>query len=262
MDVEKIDKIMNSHNYDPLIDYTVTDIPSPDVSLSDIVFIFFNGVFWNIITLDTVTRYPIIYNKYASDNSQIDVSVIICPLTLRSTIVKGKFRFVKYENATMILTNDDNDLLRNDIGMIVNEKHQVMPNKRFEIKIKTLRSALIDFQDCKYLNPVEKKNPIINNKYYLNDLSIDGSRISSDIHPKTLVMVIQYLSSKGENKNTVIVGADAQKIKATGYDDKSTYFNKYLKKYYDKMIERKGYVINILWCYVKYIYKNAKIIYL
>lgn len=248
-------------------DIEINEKPFKNVLLKEYVINFFNGLRWIIVPLKIMEIYSIIHTKYYDDEKQIDISIIVCPLTLRAINIKGKYKFKKYINGIMALINEKEDIVQIDIGLKIDNEYNIISNKRYEVKIRTLRNSLIEFQDCLYLHIKHDitNNNIIDSEYYNNLLNIDGTLLDlSNIpfHPKTLVNIVQYISQYGEHKQTIIIGFDASIDNVSGYDTKTSLINKYLIKFYDEIINKNAYIIPILLIHAINIYKNAKIKYL
>lgn len=244
-------------------DYTFETNHDMTIKLTDQVILYNDGNTWNIVPLLIFLSYPIIYSKYEIENNIYDITLIVCPVTLISTILKGIFTFETYQDNIMILReNDTNDLIQIISGN--NEKHQMENNKRIEIKIMTLRNSIMFAPDPKYmiLNKKKELKPIINLNYYSNGLDLNNNELSYLIHPKTLVYIIQYKSyTDEENKITIILGKDSNKSTVTGYDLKKSKIFNYLKKQHAKILNREGYTLPCLWYIAKTLYPIAKIIY-
>ena len=237
--------------------------------LSDYVLSFFNGNKWVIIPLILCLEFPIIYLDYLNDESKkiMTMSLLLCPMTLRTTCVEGKFIFKKYIGGNMAFENDEKEIIHIDIGYKINTDFEMTKYRRQEIRINTLRNSLIEYQDCIFLIP--KKRQLmefnINLDYYKNKLNIDGTPFTYpnefNYYEKTLVHIIQY-SHNDILKTSIIVGNDANREGPSGYDNKLSKFNSYLSKYSDAMMAMKGFVIPMLLCHAMILYKDAKIIYL
>jgi hypothetical protein len=270
IDYSRTDNILNEYTYDILTDsmFEINDIASKHTALSDPVINFFNGEKWILIPLRIMLRFPLIHTKYTDDKTTFDMTLILCPYTLRTTSMKGKFLFNRYVDGIMTLKNTDGEIIRIDIGLKIDDNKNILLNKRYQVKIKTLRNSLIELQDCSYLHLKQYSAlvPVISKDYYISGLNINDIPIpnafKAHFHPKTLVHVIQYLSQSGQNKETIIVGLDATSRAVTGYDTKASGFDNYIAKYYDKIIDKHGYIIPILWLHAKNMYVDAKIIYL
>lgn len=270
IDYDRTDRILNEYTYDVLTDsmFEINDEAPKHTALSDPVINFFTGEKWILIPLKIMLRFPIIHTKYMDDKIPFDMTLILCPYTLRTTSMKGKFIFNRYVDGVMTLINTKNEIIRLDIGLKIDDDKNILLNKRYQVKIKTLRNSLIELQDCSYIHLTQYSSlkPLISIEYYTNDLNINDIHIPNVIkapfHPKTLVHIIQYLSQSGQNKETIVVGLDATSRSVTGFDTKTSGFDAYVAKFYDKIIDRHGYIIPILWLHAKNMYPDAKIVYL
>lgn len=246
-------------------DYTFEQDHDIKIKLSDSVLLYNSGHQWKIIPLIVALSYPIIYDKYNLETTTYDITIAICPISLRTTSFKGTFEFETYYEKTMILKEKStNDLIPIDSGYKIDKKYVIEYNRRSEVKIMTLRSAIIFAPDPKYM--VVKKNkgePIIGIAYYSNSLDYNGNELNSLIHPKTLVYIIQYKSFEtDEDKVTILLGKDINKSQVTGYDFRKSKVDEYLSKHDSKILNRSGYVLPCLWYIAKSVYPDAKLVYI
>ena len=157
------------------------------------------------------------------------------------------------------------DLLPIDSGHKIDNKFLVEANKRSEIKITTLRNALIMAPDMLYMitNKNIKLNPVIDLSYYFDDKDINYKSTDYFIHPKTLCYVIQK-KKFGSNKEKiyVVLGKDATKNIVTGYDTRKSGIFEYLSRNSDKLVRDEAYVLPMLWCTAKIEYPACKVLYI
>ena len=248
-----------------LSEYNINSEPPKYIALSDPVLCFNNLNEWIIIDLDIFLKTPIIWTKIYKDNSAIDASIVVCPHTLRASVFENKLKSVKYDdNDRLILTDDEKTLIPIDLNIAIDINSELEPNKRYQVYIQTLRNALVDYYDIKYLHPNKKNNKyIINKKYLSNRLDEYDNEITSDLtfHPKTLVHILQYTSLKnGQKKITILIGKDANNIDFKGYDNKKSGFDEYLMNFSDDIIKRECFIMPILYYKACAIYKHAKFI--
>lgn len=248
-------------------DYSFELNPSEqnDVNLTDNIILYNSGNQWKIIPLIICLSYPIIYEKYAFQDEKYDVSIIVCPVTLRGVMFRGKFIFEKYDDYRMILREEDkDDILPIDMNQKINNKFIIQDNKRIEIKIMTLRNAIIYAPDAIFIKCNKKISPIIKIPYYSDNTDIFGNIMELGfIHPKTLVYIASFKSHKiKEDKYVILLGNDSNKEYPTGYDIIKSKLNDHLIKYSSKIINKDGYIMPILWYVAKIIYKKYKVVYL
>jgi hypothetical protein len=248
-------------------DYSFELNPSKqnDIDLKDNIILYNNGNQWKIIPLIICLSYPIIYEQYAYGDEKYEVSIIVCPITLRSVMFKGRFKFYKYDKYRMILREeDDDDILPIDLNKKINNKFIIQDNKRIEVKIMTLRNAIIYAPDAVFIKCNKKISPIIKIPYYSNDKDINGNVLQSTfVHPKTLVYIASFISQKTkEEKYAILLGNDYNKENPSGYDIIQSKLNTHLIKYSSQIIKKDGYIMPMLWYIAKIIYKKYKIIYL
>lgn len=253
-------KIMHTNNYKFMPYHNMS------IKLSDQVIIYNSGSNWKVIPLIWALSYPIIYDVHESEENTYDVTIAICPITLRTATFKGIFVFKTYNGMTMILQEKDTDnLLPIDSGHKIDKKFFIESNKRSEVKITTLRNALILAPDMLYMivNKNLKINTVIDLSYYSNDRDIYGKKITYFIHPKTLCYVIQKKKfGSDKEKIYIILGKDATQNAITGYDTRKSGIFDYLGKHNEKLIRDEAYVFPMLWCTIKEEYPKSKVLYI
>ena len=236
------------------------------IKLSNKIVLFNNNQYYCAIPLSYCLTYPIIYDKFTTVNNKIiDVSIVVCPLTLHAIILEGLYEFVTYENDVFILrdVNDINSVVPININLKLQSNNFIQNIKRFEIKILTLKSAILYVPDMLFLTTNKPIEYIINLDYYTDTLDIDNKEIDSLIHPKSLVYVIHYKSFNDDvEKNSILLCKDINENEFSGYDTKKSKLFDYIDKYQNKIIEREGFLIPVFWYYAKNIYPDAKIIYI
>src|SRR5579863_3815265 len=142
-------------------DYIITDKDSYKYfKISDKVVCFFSGRDWNIILLDDMLAYPILYFDFWSekDDTFYKNSLLVCPITMRSMIYKGRIKILDVINDRLYLLNTDtNDEFFMDSPYTGHyteegvEKKIKSHVKRHEVKILTLRDAFMFVLDPKYV---------------------------------------------------------------------------------------------------------------
>ena len=238
-----LDRILYKKDYQ-----FVSEVPS-DLSLSDNVICYTDGIDIKIVPLDIMKKYPILYDMY---NNKNPISIIVCPFTLSSCIFEGHLNLTNHvENSSIVLE------FNSEKFNIVNGSPTV---KRYQVQIKTLRNAFTDHIHAKYFRPkktnINKISNIVNDTYYSqNNLN------SHVFHDKTLVYLILYESSQTHNtKCTVIVGSNASKNHPTGYNIHESKVAEYLENNEEKIHEKLGFIMPILWFAYKPFFNDAKII--
>ena len=253
-------KTLNINDYEFSVD------SDDSLTLTDHILLYNTGNTWKVIPILIALSYPIIYDKYSINDETYDITLVLCPVTLRCTMFKGIFEFITYQNYRMILKekNDPNEnLIPIDLGIKIDKKHILQTNRRSEVKISTLRSALVISPDPIFMITNKTIIPVINIDYYSNNIDINGNILDGLIHPKTLVYVIQYKSySTGDEKISIVLGKDITKNEITGYDAKQSEIYDYLEKYKQKIINREGYIMPMLWYLAKDIYKSSRVVYI
>jgi hypothetical protein len=248
-----------------LTDFKINSNPPKNIILDDKVLCFNNLNEWIIIKLEEFLKTPIIWTNIFLDNKSVDVSIVVCPRTLRSSVFEGKLKALQYDGDRLILEKEDKSFVPIDLNISIDVNSELESNKRYQIYIQTLRNALVDYYDIKYLHPNKSKKSksyIINKKYLSNDLDENDETIKLNLtyHPKTLVHLIQYTSKNGEKKITIIIGKDSNNIDIKGYDNKKSGYDNYLQQFGDEIIKRDSFIMPMLYYKAIQIYKNAKII--
>lgn len=259
--IEKIKKrTLLKVNYKYMNDHKMS------IKLSDQVLFYNSGNSWKIIPLIWALTYPIIYDTYYYGNTHHDVSIIVCPITLTTVMLKGIFTLNTYDGLTMILQEKDtNYIIPINSGKKIDNKYVIETNKRSEIQISTLRNALVMAPDIMYMviNKNLKIDTIIDMSYYSDDKDIYGKTLTYYIHPKTLCYVIQKKKFGSQIEKTyVLLGKDADKHNITGYDIRKSGIIDYLMINNEKLIRDEAYILPILWCTAQVIYEKSKVLYI
>lgn len=231
---------------------------------------FFNGIDWCCIPLNDMLAFPVLYYDfwYDKDKIMLENSLVVCPITLRSMIYKGKIKIIDIVDDRLFLSNTDTDDQffmdqpytghTDDQG---NEKKIKSHVKRHEVKIMILRDIFSFSSDPKYIVPYNKERQLVYQDYYTNRLTWQGFGIYTTIHPKTIVHIIQHYShSSRVYKHVVIVGRDVNKDSISGYNHKLSGFGAYINQHKKDLIQKKAFIYPIFWFMVERLYKTAKII--
>ena len=215
------------------------------INMSDQIILFNVSNEWKVIPLIILLSYPIIHDKL---NKNI-ISIVLCPKTFRCSVFDDEYCFENYYNDVMMLKNKTTNSIEPITQKIIIDGKTLFNNsKRFEIKIMTLKNALMLVPDLLILQTNKSVYPVINKKYYTNKLDTSDNKIKSSIHPKTLVYIIKYKSLKSnKSKKLILIGKDASKNNVSGYDLYKSGIMDYLDKYKYKIMENSGYIYPILW---------------
>lgn len=253
-----VERILNENNYEY--------INKSELSLKDNIVSYYNGLNWRIVPLDIFLRYPVIHDRYYEEedtNGEI-LTIALCPFTLACCAFLGKYIPSEYLlNSSLVLTDEQNNLLPIISGYSTNPDNESTKIKRWECFIKIFRNAISDYPDCQYISlKRELLPPIINLNYYRNeDIIYPINLPNNNIHPKTLIYVVQYKSSKTLNdKYSIIIGHDANESEPTGYNMKESGLMKYIDLMKFKFSEKSAFMIPQLWFSWFAFYPNAKLI--
>lgn len=258
-----------------ILDDTDCEVITNDIykhfQVSDKVVVFFNGKRWTIVSLYNMLCYPVFYFDFWSekDGTTYKNTLLVCPITMRSMIYKGKIKILNVVNDRLLLLNTDTD---DEFFMDTpytghydaqgKEKKIKSHVKRHEVKIVTLRDAFMFLLDPVYLIVKKEKQlkPVINIGYYTNRYTYDGLPIHTAFHPKTIVYMIQYYSHHTKDyRYTVIVGHDINRETPTGYNYKASGFFAFLLKHMRDLIEKRAYIYPIFWFMIDKIYKDKDV---
>jgi len=242
-------------------------------NLSDIIICFSNGNNWHIVLLDTMITYPVLYYNFTSpkDGQIYTNSLLLCPITLRSMIYKGRIKILKVINDRLFIRNlDTDDEFFMDLPYTghydENKKEKKIKSqvKRHQVKIMTLKDSLTIITDPTYIVVLkEYKDSIFNKNYYVNSKNYKNESIFCRYHPKTLVYVTQYYShTYKEYKYTIITGVDISQEEISGYEFKKAGFWHFFNDYIDNLNKKKAYVYPMFFYYANKLYPNAKLIHL
>jgi hypothetical protein len=252
----------NQYNILTNDDIIINDDIIKSLALSDPVISFNNGNYWIIMPLDIMLRYPIIWTKLYTDTKIIDVSIVLCVRTLQISMFDSTLKFHSYIKNKLFLSNNENSLIPIDNNISIDIDKNLEYNKRYQVEIQTLRNALIDYNDVKYLHINKKGKYVLNKDYLHNYLDYENIKIDELIyHPKTLIHLIQY-ESHNKKKITLLIGSDATNIEPTGYDKKKSGFDKYVATYVNKIIEKNAYIMPILYYQAKILYPDSRVVHI
>jgi hypothetical protein len=231
------------------------------IKLSTILLVYFNGNNFIGVPIEIFQKYLVIWDKY----NDVDISVILCPFSLVSCIYDNHISPSNYiKNNILVYQNNNNELLDILNGKIIEPGTKNMEDddiKRYSVKIGNYRSIMSLYPDLKILSLKKDQKDtlhnIINFKEYLNnDKIIYKLSKKYDVihHPKTLVYLIQYKSSDNKIKNTIIVSKGDNSFNLI-----ENKVNKYFENYEQQIIDKKSFIIPMLW-FIHNTIDNCKII--
>lgn len=239
-------------------------------NINDTVVCFFNGMNWNIVSLYDMLAYPLLYYEYWSDKYKTYYinTLVVCPLTMRAMIYKGKIKIIDIIKDRLFLKNTDTDddffmdlPYTGHVDIEGKEKNIKSHVKRIEIKLLKLRDSFMFIIDPKYIVVNNKKSTLITEKYYNNRFTYMGEPIYTTFHPKTIVYMIQYYSFRQKKyKYACIVGNDIDKDNVTGYSYKSSGIWDFLTTHKNELIKKKAYIYPVFWFMIENLYTDVKMI--
>jgi predicted transcriptional regulator len=216
---------------------TFGDFAPKKIKLADIVVAYNDGIKWKVIPLSVMNQYPIIYDEYHENRSDVRVivSIYVCPYTLYSCMYFGKYELHNnIVNNNLTIVNVDNNIW---IVPILNQVHSLSTNniidmyiRKNEIKILSLKNVIYMFPDSLFVNvtKIPKKSKIVDKEYLIKTKTND----------KQIIYVIEYKSKKqNEYKYTIIIP------KNNDYDMAKNGFETYFHKMVEK-IRIKGGIIH------------------
>lgn len=254
-DTKQVNKDLYEYSHDNEMDRIYSNF-----GLHEKVVAFFDGRDWNVISLNFMLRHPILLYKHWSDKEQVyfDNSLLVCPLTMRAMIYKGK---IKIENIVddyeLVIRNEDT----NDVFPISNpytghldaagvEKRIKSHVKRVEVKILEHRDMFAFDSDPRYIT-IELDNesePIVEPNYLESRFGIKNEELLTIFHPKSLVYVVQYYSeTDGAYRHLVLISANMSKDEIVGYRYKNERFWSYSEQNKEKLIEKRAFIYPMLW---------------
>jgi hypothetical protein len=234
------------------------------LSLSDTVLVFNYEGEWIVIPLSTLVKYPIIY-LLNSETKEFG-SIVCCLLTLRTMYVFEKVRWVGYKDLEAKFNNVAGELMGFEHKLDKNGE-RIVEFKRSQTKFQSLRSALIEYGDIKYLNlKIEMKTNLIPLDYYKNSTDYEDKEIKMsetklnqmELNPKQLCTLIQYTSKDNIIKTTIIVGK-GNNIDVS-YDSKKNGTDEYLSSSGEQLIDKKAFIMQILYYTAKLLFPKVKYI--
>jgi hypothetical protein len=230
--------------------YVFNRNPPKNYDLFEKILSYFDGYSHKIIPLKYALSYPIIYDTYIDSNEEAhDITILLCPFTLSAVAIEGIFYATKYtENYCLVITNNI------DTFSILNS-YQMPQLKKIDVSIKVLRNMFTQQTDSKYLDikqDIKIPPNIMPSKYYTSLIHNMNrqmeDKLNIHIHDKTLVYVIIYTSSSTNNfSKTILIGKNSTMKKKSGYNIVKSGIYKYLAKYENKIKEKSGLVVPVLW---------------
>jgi uncharacterized protein YlzI (FlbEa/FlbD family) len=245
-------------------DNIVNRVPN-NLLLSDNVLVFNYEGQWIIIPLSILIKYPIIY--LLNTKTKEFGSIVLCLLTLRSMYVYEKVRWIGYsgKNGDIGIEATFNNMNGETMGFenkLDKNGERIVDFKRSQTKIQSLRSALIEYGDVMYLNlDVSHKSDLITPEYYRNLINYNDEKIENlNIFPKTLCTLIQYVSDN-KIKTTIVVPSISNTTNfELSYDSKKSKVDDYLANSSEKLIEKKAFIMNILYYTAQILFPDIKYI--
>lgn len=238
-------------------------------NITDIVVCFFDGKKWNAVLLEDMQAYPVLYFDFwvEKENAFYVNTLLVCPITMRSMIYKGKIQIEDIVDDKLKLYNTDTkdtffmeSPYTGHYDKDGNEKKIKSQVKRYEVKMVVLRDAYMFLMDMNYIvvKSKYKQKTIIDGSYYTNRLTRNGKNINTAMHPKTIVYIVQYYSrSMKKYMHIVIVGKDADRDRVTGYGYKASGVFDFIDKHKEEYIEKRSYIYPIFWFMIEKLYPDA-----
>ncbi|AYV84090.1 MAG: hypothetical protein Hyperionvirus17_10 [Hyperionvirus sp.] len=251
----------------PFENYKYNRNPPSTIGLFDKMVCYFDGFNRKVVPLKIALAYPIIYDVFMAPDSDVtfDLSIGVCPFTLAAGVFEGKYKVSdRVDRSCLVISNGSNTFPIIQGAVVDGKSGKSL--KKYEVDIKLLRNVFTEFPDCKYLVPIggELEKPVLGEDYYVGDeVLFRFERPPENVHLKTLVYLIEYESSKEEQKkSTVVVGRDASPTEVTGYNVVLSGTYDYLVNSEHKLKQKFGFVTPVLWFAWKSFYPDAKLIFI
>ena len=243
-------------------DYKITSRDfTENFNLGDKVIVFFGGNKWRIIKLDHMLSYPVLYSIYNDEKERFHMTLVVCPITLRSFIYKGKVKIIELVDSKLKLQREEN----NEMFYLGEPKVHHYGNdeyihiKRNEVRIMLLRNVFKFSTDPEFIIPLKSNDLIYPQEYYSNTKDIVGKQIENFYHPKTLVYVIQYYSAKNKKfKQNIIINKDISEKRITGFDYTVSGTWDFVAGESNILIERDAIIFPMLWFMAEKLYPLAR----
>jgi hypothetical protein len=237
------------------------NIKSLNIKLNTILLVYFNGNHFVGVPIEIFQQYLVIWDTY----NDSDISIIMCPFSFVSCVYENHISPSKYIKNNLLIyqkndtkLNESGELLDILNGKIIDMEHSDDELKRYSVKIGNYRSIMSMYPDLKILSLKEDKlSKFINFYEYINNDKImyNLSKPYNKIHhPKTLVYLIQYTSSDNKIKNTIIVSKSRNSFNLI-----QGKIDKYFENYEQQIIDKKSFIIPMLW-FIHNTIDNHKII--
>lgn len=269
---------MNKHNIDLsnriLENPIFATYPPKNLKLSDPVLVYHDGNYWKIIPLALLSKYVCIYDIITEKNKEknivanIPVTIAFCPFTFTCAIYEDTYfpsEFVL--NSSLILKNKYEGLLPIITGILDQDNKNSLV-RRWQCDIKLLRNALSDNPDPKFLlsknDDRNELSPLFSSSYLIdNSLPfkiLDENKKIKTYHPKTLVRLVQYISTKNGLSYSIIVGKKSTSETPTGFDTHKSNFDIYFEQMNSKLVDKLGFVMPIFWFACEPFLDNSKVV--
>ncbi len=268
----------------------------PDIPLTDPIAIYNNGLTWTVIPIKVLQSYPIVHDNYYESIKTKDgknvispISITFCPFSGAAVSYFGTYTlYHKMSDCNIILKTKDNKLIRQIDGCIYDKTlRRAVPAeyvRKHEVRIMDFKTALVNYPDFQFLTNVPKtktNEPFVPRNYMLTnelacsfpDKSYDIEKLLQLYHPKTYVYGIEYksqnsvFSEEGQGqkeakdyKYSVIVSKDSGPDKPNSLNLKENGINKYFDTVFNKIKEKGGVIIPVLWPIWIHYFPSSKII--
>lgn len=228
-----------------------SDFAPKKIKLNDIVVCYNDGIKWKVVPLNIMNQYPILYDEYHENNSdvRIIVTIYVCPYTLFSCIYFGKYELHdKMYNNNLTLVNTDNNIwvipILNKVYSLSTDENINMYLRKGEVKILSLKNVVYMFPDSLFIDitAIKKKKNIVNENYLTDGHLLDNDLTKKKINGKQIIYVIEYKSKNGSDyKYSVIIP------KNNSFDIVKNGFETYFHNMVEKIRIKGGIIYPCLW---------------
>ena len=225
-----------------------------NINLENIVLVYSDGISFKGIDMRVFEYNPIIYDKFFENNIYYDISITHCPYSYCSCIYFGKFTLDGYKNGNIIILDENNNKVQQLSGL--SEDDPTLYYRRIDTAIMTLRNLFTLYPDHKFINYDNTQKSIFD-----KNLKIKFNTDLNNIHPKTFIYGIEYLSTKtGTKKYAALFSKYSSEKLENNFNITDTGYHKYFKKLIKQLKKKIAIVTPCFWYVWKEFYPNTKII--
>ena len=243
-------------------EFEISKIVPDNYNIDDNVILYNNGINNKVLLLNNMINLIKIKDIFVLNKKKEDITIILNPITLNTCGYFGEINITKFnEDGSLMLKKNKYEFKMGDEFYTINDdlKNKL---KRIQIGILKLKDVFKNYFDPVYIILKKKLKNIFDQKFYTNNRDHFNKLIKERIHPKTLVYILQYTSTSGKKKVTILVGKDANSSTPSGYNFEKSKFNIYFNEYKEEIYKKKSFIFPMFWYYAKIQFNESKIIFL